>query len=446
MKMPVRPPSVEQTVASLFAEGPDAMAPIIRAGQEALGSGEYLHWEKLRYRRPPRGLSHQAWWAGIKLARWGLVKDTPLVGPDGRPFVFGLPDPAPEHLHHIDQDAAGSIEVCDSNVANPATRDRYVVRSLIEEAITSSHLEGAATTRRVAKELIRSGRKPRDRDEQMILNNYAAMQRIRRIKDRPLTRRLLLDLHRLLADRTLDDPEAVGRFRKADERVEVATPYNEVLHTPPPAHELPARLKAMCAFANEQTPQYFIHPVIRSILLHFWLAYDHPFVDGNGRCARALFYWSMLRRGYWLCEFISISQIIKEAPAQYGRAFLYTETDQNDLTYFVLYHLEVIRRAIGELHDYIAAKTAEVRRAERLIRASARFNHRQLALLSHALRHPDAEYTIRSHQTSHGVVYQTARTDLLELADRELLEKRKVGRRLCFIPPGDLADRLRKPN
>ncbi|MGB2820543.1 MAG: Fic family protein, partial [Phycisphaerae bacterium] len=172
--------------------------------------------------------------------------------------------------------------------------------------------------------MIRSNRKPRNRSEQMILNNYRAMQRVRSLTDKALTPGLLLELHRSLTAKTLDDPSAVGRFRTADEPVEVATPYNEVLHTPPPAEQLETRLKALCDFANEGTPTYFVHPVIRSVILHFWLAYDHPFVDGNGRCARALFYWSMLRRRYWLCEFISISQIIKRAPARYGRAFLYT--------------------------------------------------------------------------------------------------------------------------
>ncbi len=52
---------------------------------------------------------------------------------------------------------------------------------------------------------------------------------------------------------------------------------------------------------------FFIHPVIRAILLHFMLAYDHPFVDGTGRTARALFYWSMAHQGYWLMDFISIT-------------------------------------------------------------------------------------------------------------------------------------------
>ena len=115
--------------------------------------------------------------------------------------------------------------------------------------------------------------------------------------------------------------------------------YDEIFHDPPPAEQLDERMAAMCDFANGKIPNHFIHPVVRAIILHFWLAYDHPFVDGNGRTARALFYWLMLRNNYWLFEFISISQIIRKAPIKYGRAFLYTETDDNDLTYFILYHL-----------------------------------------------------------------------------------------------------------
>lgn len=52
--------------------------------------------------------------------------------------------------------------------------------------------------------------------------------------------------------------------------------------------------------------------------LHFMLGYEHPFVDGNGRVARAMFDWAMLRNGYWLFEFISVSRIIRQAPAKYA--------------------------------------------------------------------------------------------------------------------------------
>jgi Fic family protein len=312
----------------------------------------------------------------------------------------------------------------------------------LEEAIRSSQLEGAATTRPVAKEMIRSGRRPKDRSEQMILNNFRTMQHIHQLKDEALTPDRVFELHRMVTEDALDDPSAAGRLRHADEKVHITDFYNEVFHVPPPAGQLEGRLAVMCDFANMKIPEGFIHPVIRSIILHFWLAYDHPFTDGNGRCARALFYWSMLKYKYWLCEFISISHIIYRAPMKYYRAFLYTETDENDLTYFVLHHLDIIRAAIHELHLYLERKTKEIKEAEQHLKGFCHLNHRQRALISHALRHPDARYTFRSHRLSHNVVYETARTDLLDLAEKGLLEMGKMGRTRHFRPVKELQKAL----
>jgi len=282
----------------------------------------------------------------------------------------------------------------------------------------------------------------------MILNNYHALQFIRRLRDEPLTPAIVFELQRILTEGTLDESDAAGRFRRPDEHIVVSDELDgPVLHDPPEATELAARMEAMCAFANaSDMDEPFIHPVARSILLHFWLAYDHPFVDGNGRTARALFYWSMARRGYWLAEFLSISRILKDAPSRYNRAFLYTETDDNDATYFILFQLKVIVRAIEELHEYLARKAVEMEETARLIRRSRaireRLNHRQLALHNHALKHPGREYTFASHRASHDVSYGTARTDLLELARYGLLTEQKSGRAFTFVAPADLRKRL----
>lgn len=184
-----------------------------------------------------------------------------------------------------------------------------------------------------------------------------------------------------------------------------------------------------------------MHPVVRSIVLHFWLGHDHPFEDGNGRTARALFYWSMLHRGYWLTEFLAISSILKQAPAKYARSFLYSEWDDNDLTYFLLYQLEVIIRAVDGLKRYLKRKMKQVRRTEALLRETD-LNHRQIALLSHALRTPGAVYTFRTHQHSHDVSYQSSRNDLIDLEERGLLRKRRDGRTYRFLPAPDLQERL----
>ncbi len=406
-------------------------------------SGDYPHWDKLRHLTPPEGLSAEEWWLGIKLRRGGLLKDIQLLDKEGKSFCFCVPDMVQEELHDIDVGAGHSIGIPEP-ITNPQTRDRYLIRSLIEEAITSSQLEGAATTREVAKEMIRTGRPPRDTSEQMILNNYLTMRRITELKKDELSPEMVFSIHRLVTEKTLADATAAGRFRRPDEKRVVGDDFGEIFHNPPPAEELPGRLQAMCDFANGKTPGFFVHPVVRAIILHFWLAYDHPFVDGNGRTARALFYWGILHSGYWLFEFVSISSILKKAPVKYGLSFLYSETDNNDLTYFIVAQANVIRRAIEELHAYIDRKTVEVRELEAHVRAFDLFNHRQAELVRHALKHPYQEYTIASHGKSHNVVYQTARTDLLDLKTRGVLAEKKRGKKMVFTAPRDLAERLRQ--
>jgi len=441
MKRPESPPPVQRLFAEAHRE--NRLESLFRDPPGPLVRGKYIHWDKLQHKRPPADLSLREWWLGLKLSRRALYKKVPLTDTSGNPFQYALPDPIPEQLHQIDLGAGGRIGMPDQ-ITNPETRDRYYIASLVEEAITSSQLEGAATTRPVAKEMIRSGRPPRDRSERMILNNFRTMQHLSRCRREPLTRELVLEIHRLVTDQTLEDPSAAGRLRLGDEEAVVGDLYGRVFHKPPPADELEERLERMCEFANARTPKGFLHPALRSIILHFWLSYDHPFVDGNGRTARALFYWSMLHHGYWLCEFISISRIIRKGPAKYGRAFLHTETDDNDLTYFILYHLEVLCRAIDEVRKYVQHKAEELRAIEQRLQGVALLNHRQRALISHALRHPGQRYTIASHRVSHNVVYETARTDLRDLERRGLLRAKKVGKRWYFTPVADLEARLQR--
>lgn len=442
MRIPQTPPKL----ADLMKEGladPSRLGDILSATRTAQPQWHYLHWDNLRHYPTPEGISHREWWMALKLSRMGALKSIDLTDKGGRPFQFAVPELVMEELHQIDLGAGGMISMPDL-ITNPNTKDRYLVRSLMEEAITSSQLEGAVTTREVAKEMIRTGRAPRDTSEQMILNNFKTMQRIGQLKTQALSPEMVFQVHRLVTDKTLDDPTAAGRLRTAEERRVVADDFGRVYHEPPLAAELPKRLAAMCDFANGKASANFVHPVVRAIILHFWLAYDHPFVDGNGRTARALFYWAMLRSGYWLFEFISISNILRKAPIKYVRSFLYTETDDNDLTYFLVAQTRVIRRAIQDLHDYIERKTSEMREVESHMRALEFFNHRQVAVIRHALKHPGQRYTVASHQKSHNVAYQTARTDLLNLGARGILEKRKKGKQLVFIVPADLSERLLK--
>lgn len=434
MKRPRNPPQINNLLAGIE---PDRVAEILFGGQiEVAPGGHYYHWDQLRHRPPPDGLSADEWWLGIKMARHQGRRALPLTDADGQRFSYVLTDEALSLLQRIDQQAAGRIGLWE-DVVSPRDRTRYVVAGLMEEAIASSLLEGAATTRREAKKLLRSSRSPRTHAERMVVNNYQTMMYISHDPKAPLTAEMVFEIHRMVTKATLESPEDAGRMQQpGEERVIVGhfIDPDPAYHVPPPAEELPSRMESMVSFANDLASEPFVHPVVRAIALHFYLAYLHPFVDGNGRAARALFYRSLLRQGYWLAEYLSISRLLRRAPVQYGKAFLHTETDDADFTYFLLHQLDVLHRSIEELWRYLDTKAAEVRQAERALRGNPDFNHRQIALLSRALRRPDAIYTIRSYQTIHGVTYPTAHSDLADLHKRGLLERHKVGREFRFVP------------
>ena len=454
MRLPVAPPSFEALLSDTVAQGPDELCRVMGAFTEVDMQGRYLHWDKMRHRPPPEGFSSEQWWLGVKMARRMNYKPLPLRDKRNLAFCYCLPAIVQKELHWLDRHASGSIQA-EEAITDPQMRNTYLISSLIEEAISSSQLEGASTTQNVAKEMIRQGRTPRNKSEQMVINNYQAMHFIREYKNEPLTPSLVFELQRMLTQSTLDNEDQAGRFRRVDEDIKVMDNVSHiVLHEPPPAHELPKRMQALCDFANADTMQSsnagtFLHPVIKAIVLHFMLGYDHPFCDGNGRAARALFYWAMAKQGYWLAEFISISHIIKQSPAQYGQAYLYTETDDNDLTYFLVYQLDVIHKAVTALHEFLHKKVRDINEAEKMLTQNVylkdRLNFRQLTLLRHALKHPRFAYVIEEHQRSHGISYDVARKDLLFMADElKLLTKTKDGKRYLFVAPEDLELRICK--
>ena len=450
----IRPPEPPRPLSLLVKEAQKSgrFIEIIESALDPTPGGQYLPWDKIRRRSPPVTLSHEEWWVGIKIARQPLLRELPLHDVTARPLKYATPDPVAERLQRIDRDASGHI-LLSEEAMSPGHRDRYVVSSLMEEAIMSSLLEGAATTRREAKEMLRTGRPATSKGERMVLNNFRAMQSVKDLLQEDLSPEMIRELHAVLT-RDAADAGTPGEYRAPDidDRFGVWSGDRQLFergHLPGARAALAGLageegvdlLQQSCTFANTDGPS-FVHPVVKGIALHFWIGYVHPFEDGNGRTARALFYWYLLRNEYWLFEYVSISSVLKDAYARYARAYLYTETDDSDLTYFLLFHLEAINRALDDVQAYIRRKTKELRETRAVLHPSSGLNHRQIALLRHALHHPDTVYTYRSHQTSHGVVYQTARTDLLGLAKRGLLNHHSSSGKHKFTAPRDLSERV----
>lgn len=439
MKIPEQPPQTKLN--------PDFLADLLGVSEKLRdvlnkAQDDYLYWDKFKHLPMPEDVHAADAWAFLKFMRSLSRKATVIPDAVGGRFTYVVTDGIMRALHTIDTWAGGWDGGKAPHLPHNPQKERYILNSLLEESIASSQIEGASTTRRRAREMLLNAEKPRDRGEQMILNNYRTMRKIRDLIDAPITPELLLDLQRSMTADTLTDADDVGVFRTADDVV-VADEMNRILYTPPEASEIPRMIDDLCTYANEDGSA-FEHPAIKAIVLHFWLALIHPFADGNGRTARALFYLYMLKNNYWLFEYLSISRVILRRRAQYERAYLYSEIDDSDFTYFLLFNLRAIETALEETRAYVETKAAEDARIQQHMRGDFELNHRQRAALGGALEKPDSVFTIQSHATSHGVVRATARADLLELVDRGYLVRRKDGRQVLFVPASDLKETFRR--
>ena len=329
-------------------------------------------------------------------------------------------------LHDFDMNLGGSLGT--KSIIPATDKNYYLISSIMEEAIASSQMEGASTTRRIAKDMLRKRLKPINKSQQMIVNNYETISKISKGKQADFTIDGLHDIHRSIANKTLDNPEDEGVFRRNDDIFVVDGITGHVAHTPPSFTEIDAMIKDLCEFANSDNSENFIHPIIKGIIIHFALAYIHPFVDGNGRTARSLFYWYMIKKGYWLTEYLSISRIIYTNKKAYEKAFQYTENDGNDLSYFIQYHLDVMKKAFEELKKFLQRKIDEQQNVLRFVGIS-NINERQRYVLKTISENKRTLFTPKELATQFDISARSARTDLQELVEMGYLSVTNLNKR-----------------
>ena len=374
----------------------------------------FEYWDTIKYKRCPEGCTPQQLWTYVKAAR---VKSMMSVwGKYG--ITLTLTNQMQRMCHEIDMNWGGSWGT--DSIIGDENKEQYLVGSLMEEAIYSSQMEGAATTRKVAKEMLRKKMTPKDKSQQMIANNYQTIQFIVSHKDALLTPELLLQIHQLMTEHTMQDPQEAGCFRSNNDVVVENGITHETVHIPPTYEEIPNFVEDLCRFFNEQDAPQFIHPIIRGIIIHFMVAYVHPFADGNGRTARALFYWYMLKQGYWLTEYLSISRVIAKSKKSYEKAFLYTEADGMEMGYFVAYNMRVLQQSFKQLQDYIKRKQEEKRAANSFLRIG-NINTRQAQIIKMFADDSNLVVTIADLQAQFLVSPTTAKADVVGLINMGLL-------------------------
>ena len=411
-----RPPRItNQQLAKALLDKNKESNKELQALLDKINDG-YEYWDTVKYKKLTSGITDIDLWTYVKASRLNLtigVWQNPLL-------MLGLTNRMQRLCHEFDMNFGGSWG--DSSVIPAESRQQYLVSSLMEEAIYSSQMEGAATTRKVAKDMLRKKMIPRDKSQQMIVNNYQTINYIAEHKSDSLTPELLLHVHQLMTSNTLDSPDDSGRFRKNDDIVVENGITHETVHIPPTYTEIPSFVKSLCDFFNETHAKVFIHPIIRGIIIHFMIAYVHPFADGNGRTARAMFYWYMLRQGYWLTEYMSISRVIAKSKKAYEKSFLYAEADMLDIGYFVNYNLGVLEKSFKQLQEYIKRKQLDKNSANKFFKLG-NINERQAQILKMYYEDPALILTVKDLQVKFLVTPTTAKNDLMLLLERKFIKE-----------------------
>ncbi|RYU91778.1 Fic family protein [Emticicia agri] len=397
----------------------DLFAKLKLNGELQKIQNEYLYWDKVKYKA--KDCTPQELWQVVKFDRYFNHHDLDF---GDYTFQYSLTDYMQRALHEFDLHIGGNLS---SNVGlAESDKTKFIISSIMEEAISSSQIEGANTTRKQAKEMIQQEKKPRNKSEQMIMNNFITMKHIVQHKIENISPEQILAIHQLMTNKTLDDPNDEGKFRDNDEIYVVDHVNSEVVHTPPPKEEIELLINEICDFFNYETED-FIHPIIKGCIIHFMIGWIHPFVDGNGRTARALFYWYMLRKGYWLTEYLSISRIIKDSKTQYEKAYLYSEID-NDLGYFITYHIKTMEKAFEALKAYINRKQKEVRQAAYFMRIPG-VNDRMAQILKIFNEDGDRVFTTKEIESIFNISDFTARADLKTLVELGFVEAIQVNKK-----------------
>ena len=394
---------------------------------------EYVYWDKFKYYPFPENIPPEDAWAALKFTRLSDLTASPLKSIEGDDFSYKLTANIQQGLSYVDTQCAGNLQGGD-NLINISKREksRLILSGLSEEAIASSQIEGASTSRKVAKNMIVTKRQPKTKDELMIMNNYLVMEALEDWKDLELSEKMLLDLQSKITSGTLDDAEDTGRFRKDEDEIRVFDrKTGEVIFTPPLEKMMRKELARLIEYANTDKGD-FVHPVTKACILHFWIAYLHPFVDGNGRTARAIFYWFLLKKNYWLFKYLSVSRVIKKSRKKYDRSFLYTEHDENDLTYFLEFQIKVIAAAIDDFLEHLERKRLAAEEIKKLVALHVNYNERQLELINKIHERGSIEVDISSYQIKNTVAYETARSDLQDLVSDGILQQQKVGKKFVF--------------
>jgi len=385
---------------------------------------EYLNKLEVGYKLS-RDIKLEDFWEDLLSYRKKNSEILPFKDQQNNNFWYVTTNLLQKKLHEIDSYGRDTLYA----MVKKDIEEALIKESIIEEGFYSSVIEGAFSTLKKAKELADKKASPKNNSEQMILNNFYAMRFILENKEKDISNDLILELHKIVSQKTLDDHTFEGKYR--DDQVYITNSQGEAIYIPPPAKEIPEAMEKLINYINKQDE--FVHPVIKASILHFYFVYLHPFFDGNGRTSRALFYFYLLKHNYGFFKYFSISSIINATRGRYYKSIKEVEDYGSDMTYFLIYMANSIIKAISDIKTKISEHYKKDYYISKIKEQNIILNDRQQKFINKFLFWKEKQISIEKYISIYNIVYQTARTDLLDFTKKGIFKKEKKGKKFIFM-------------
>lgn len=400
-------------------------------------NNNYVHWEKFKdMQLPDPGFRADIWAKTTAEREQGFTRQLAI---GGTVYKWWISNAMEARLQQLDIGLAGGRDM--EVLLVPKHIHRHKTSALLDESIASAQLAGVSVSKKAAKEMLLKKRSPEDVNGQVCINIYRALQLAVSKSSEPLTEKLLLQLHQALTKDTIK-LKGIGNYR-TNNKTDISCIDASAGYKPADAKTIPGLMSAFLSLYNNDAEPFFVHPLVKACILHYLIVAIRPFKDGNGRMARLLAQMYLLRQGYWVAAFISVSNVISKFGIQYHKSFVQVQTDQNNIGYFIQFYLQSVQMAYKSIRGFALRISKE--KVEKSVPKIPGYNERQTAVLQWLKEDGGKIVTIRELRSVYGVSKETARTDLTALVEKGWLKYYHINKKTYAFVKGEGFDALIQP-
>lgn len=277
-----------------------------------------------------------------------------------------------------------SKAVIENSPLVPAYEAKFRQEAIVRTVHHGTHIEGNPLEQpEVEKVLEGKDVTARDRDIQEILNYREVLKFINLKKDEPITEKSLLEIHKLTTKKILKADEA-GKYRYTQVRV-TNSRTGETSYLPPPPSQIADLVRSFLLWLNQLGSEE-THPIIKAAITHYIITAIHPFVDGNGRAARALSMLVLFKDDYDIKKFFSLEEYFDRDAGSYYTVLQKTSNqskklDERNLTSWIEYFTDGLATELARVREKVQRLSVDLKLKGKM--GQVPLNERQLKLVEY---------------------------------------------------------------